>query len=166
MEQTIDALKRELRWLRFYSVLSCLVFTALLVMGFDNKETSLSESILKVKGLIVVDKNGIERVVIGSDFPDPISMGKRVPRGGEANDLMAGIMLHDAEGNERGGYMTSGFYPNIFLTFDQITGQQMMLLNEPFGGSSMMVNSGNGNSYMLSGSRDTIIQSITLTPKK
>jgi hypothetical protein len=72
-----------------------------------------SDSVLRVRGLVVVDERGTERVSIGTT--DPLVLGKRVSRG----EQFAGVLVFDAEGNERGGYGTddSG---NVFLTLDEV----------------------------------------------
>ncbi len=73
-----------------------------------------SES-LRVRELIVVDANGTPRVRIAAPLPDPIMLGKRSKRG----DSSSGVLLYDAEGNERGGYVTDE-ERNVALTLDEI----------------------------------------------
>jgi len=43
----------------------------------DTKNTT--DKILKVRGLVVVNQNSIERVWIGAPLPEPIILGNRMP---------------------------------------------------------------------------------------
>ena len=85
--------------------------------------------ILRVRGLVVVDGNGTERVRIQAPLPDPLILGKRFPRGGS----VSGILLSDEEGNERSGYVTSDGYPNVFFTLDSLARQHVLFITEPQG---------------------------------
>jgi hypothetical protein len=88
---------------------------------------------LRVRGIVVVDEKGTERIWIGAPVPDPLIMGKRHPRGGKAH----GIVLCDEEGNERSGYVTMDGYPNVMLTLDGMDQQHVLFLNEPQGTPSL-----------------------------
>jgi hypothetical protein len=70
----------------------------------DGKTLVLSE-------LTIVDSNGVVRARLGGNLPDA---NKEVPRGSR----IAGLLLYDATGQERGGYVT--FEPNghVGLTLD------------------------------------------------
>ena len=70
---------------------------------------------LQVREIVVVDANGTPRVRIAAPLPDPIMLGKRSKRGGD----VSGVLLYDAEGNERGGYVTDE-ERNVALTLDEI----------------------------------------------
>jgi hypothetical protein len=87
----------------------------MLVLGGAGRAAT-DDGILRVRGLIVEDANGVGRVVIGTNLPDPMLLGKRVKRGG----ALSGILLHDAEGNERGGYVTSDDGRGAALTLDEL----------------------------------------------
>lgn len=69
---------------------------------------------LRLRQLSIVDANGVERVRIGAPLPEPLMLGKRVPRDGS----LSGILLFDAEGTERTGYATGDSYPNVIFTLD------------------------------------------------
>ena len=71
---------------------------------------------LRVRELVVVDANGTPRVRIAAPLPDPIMLGKRSKRG----DAVSGLLLYDAEGNERGGYVTGDEGRDVALTLDEI----------------------------------------------
>lgn len=74
---------------------------------------------MRVTELVVVDKKGVERVRIGGDLPDAFIGGKRIPRGQQA----AGVLLYDASGGERSGYVTFEPSGNVGLTLDSKTSQ-------------------------------------------
>lgn len=73
-----------------------------------------ADSVLTLRGLVIVDETGQERVRVGTALPDPLLLGKRSARGGD----VAGILLFDAEGNERGGYVTGP--RSAALTLDEL----------------------------------------------
>jgi hypothetical protein len=104
-------------------------FVALAVRGLPPARTAADGGILKVRGLVVVDGNGVERVRIQAPLPDPLVLGKRFPRGG----AVSGILLSDEEGNERSGYVTSDGYPNVFFTLDSLARQHVLFITEPQG---------------------------------
>lgn len=83
------------------------------------QEQALKPSVLRVTELVVMDKKGVERVRIGGDLPDALIGGKRIPRGQQA----AGILLYDASGGERSGYVTFEPSGNVGLTLDSKTSQ-------------------------------------------
>jgi hypothetical protein len=82
------------------------------------------DGFLRVRGITVVDERGTERVVIGAPLPDPILLGRRSKRG----DPVSGILIFDAEGNERGGYGTGDRSRGAFLTLDQV-GRAALILD-------------------------------------
>jgi hypothetical protein len=84
--------------------LSAVAFFSWSKVGVAHAESVSSDSILRVRGLIVQDQNGIDRVYIGAPLPAPMVLGKRFKR----SIVGSGILILDAEGNERGGYITTG----------------------------------------------------------
>ncbi|HEX8247944.1 MAG TPA: hypothetical protein VF599_07220 [Pyrinomonadaceae bacterium] len=82
---------------------------------------------LRVSELVVVDSKGVERVRIGGDLPDAIIGGKRVPRGQQA----AGVVLYDASGGERSGYVTFEPSGNVGLTLDSRKEQIVSFIAAP-----------------------------------
>ena len=86
---------------------------------------------LRVRQLIVVDERGIERVRIGAPLPDPVIEGKRSKR----DDSIAGILIYDRDGDERGGYVTDNSAGNAFLTIDSKRQKQVTLVAYPAGGA-------------------------------
>ena len=100
-------------------------------------QTRKTDDILTVRGLIVVDERGVERVRISAPLPDPIVQGKRVPRQG----VVSGMLIFDADGDERGGYVTNT-RGDAFLTLDAKQGQQTIFLANRDGGANLSVWSG------------------------
>lgn len=141
------------------------IFNALLVINlivtswlsyslFKGYKTPLdfSEDILRVKGLVVTDSSGVERIIIGAHLPDPTFNGYRNYRGSEED--IAGVMLYDSEGQERGGYITDDGYGNVYLTLDSKTQQNALFIADPLGGGAMQVWGKNGNKISFSAGDD------------
>src|ERR1041385_161645 len=72
---------------------------AALVLTIAAATSKNSTDVVRVRKLIVVDENGVERIVIAAPLPDAQVLGKRLPRRSPAN----GIQINDTNGNERGG---------------------------------------------------------------
>jgi hypothetical protein len=109
--------------------------TFMFILGPRAGAADIGDKILKVRGLVVVDENGTERIWIGAPVPEPLILGKRMPRGGE----VSGIILFDSEGNERSGYVTSDGYPNVFFTLDSLGTQQVLFMAEPQGTPALLL---------------------------
>lgn len=104
-----------------------------------NAELNFSDKILKVRGIVVVDSLGIERVIVGSHLPEPnFSNGNRIAARGKGGSV-SGVMIYDHEGQERGGYVTDDGFGNAFLTLDSKTSQHFLLIAEPQGGTSLQL---------------------------
>lgn len=100
---------------------------------------------LRVRELAVVDGRGTERVLIGAPVPDPMIAGQRHKRDG----AVSGIVIADATGTERGGYVTADGYANALLTLDGQGFQTVLLLAEPNGATIFRIwNRGNGSVTM------------------
>ncbi|WP_047419537.1 hypothetical protein [Cellulophaga sp. Hel_I_12] len=128
-----------------------LAFTGFLAINqYLNRsiELDFSDEIIKAQGLVITDANGVERVIIGANLPDPQGHGNRFSRGGE----VSGIMLYDSEGQERGGYVTDNDYGNIFLTLDSKTSQRALFIAEPQGAATLQVWGNNGNKISIGAS--------------
>jgi hypothetical protein len=110
--------------------------------------------ILKVRGILVVDSLGIERVLVGAHLPEPnFSQGHRIQARGK-NGSVSGVMLYDAEGQERGGYVTDDYYGNAFLTLDSKTQQHFLLVAEPQGSTTFQLWSRNGENKISLSTED------------
>jgi len=129
------------------SMLNLILFSSYLFSFTSSKDKAtedLSNKILKVRGIVIVDSSGIERVIVGAHLPEPnFAAGSRT-KARKKNGSVSGVMLYDSEGQERGGYVTDDNYGNAFLTLDSKTAQQMLLIAEPQGAATMQVWSRNG----------------------
>lgn len=153
--ETIAKLERKNRRLTcgFYLllILSAAVFTAFVTIQKtdahnDSGNGIAPDSVLRVRGLIVTDANGKDRVQIGAPLPDPLLQGKRYKR----NGAVSGILMLDSEGNERSGYFTSDEPGTVALTLDTVAGQTAMFLaNDTRGANLQMFDRDNQSSVRL-----------------
>ena len=145
--------------------LNLLITGYLLISQILNRKLELdfSDKIISVRGLVVTDSLGVERVLIGSNLPDPQGHGNRFYRGGS----VTGIMLFDSEGQERGGYVTDNDYGNIFLTLDSKTSQRALFIAEPQGAATLQMWGNNGNKISIGAADEGIdVQIIENGEKK
>jgi hypothetical protein len=85
---------------------------------------------LTLRRLDIVDGNGTPRVILAAPVPPPTRFGKPGRRDGTAS----GVLIVDATGTERGGYLTGdGKEGNALLTLDAQGRQTVLLLAEPEG---------------------------------
>jgi len=103
------------------------------------------DGVLHVRGLVVEDQNGRERLRLGAPLPDPMIHGVRRKRMG----VVSGLLISDANGNERGGYVTADASSEAFLTLDSEDEQKMLLLANPKGGVNFVLTNNDGNSIQL-----------------
>ncbi|NVK52854.1 MAG: hypothetical protein HWD85_07950 [Flavobacteriaceae bacterium] len=153
---------------KFFKILLLFNLLATIILSavyFKKEETEkdFSNDILKVRGLVVVDSLGVERVIISSPLPDPTMHGYRISRGEYGS--VSGIMLYDSEGQERGGYVTDNNYGNIFLTLDSKTQQNALFIADPLGGAAIQVWGRNGNKISLSAGDENIYLDLTKNNK-
>jgi hypothetical protein len=129
----------KMKFFYLMSGLNIVMFSLYFLSLRDKYESNSNDKILKVRGLVVVDSLGIERVIIGAPLPTAqTSFGNRVyPR--EKGSGVYGVMLYDAEGQERGGYVTDDDYGNVFLTLDSKSGQHFLALAEPNGSAAIQL---------------------------
>lgn len=148
LSDSIKSLERKNRWLTLVVFFSFVIGFAYFLwqpaVNAHSSDSEYQEKILRVRGIVVVDENGTERVWIGAPVPEPLILGKRFPRGGS----MSGIILFDEEGNERSGYCTSNGYPNVLFTLDSIGQQQVLFMAEPQGDTALWLWNGE-NSFKL-----------------
>jgi hypothetical protein len=141
LKERIAVLERRSRWLRHAVVGLALLWSATVagVVTLVRTPVTLTaaqpgpDGILRVRGLIVEDGRGTPRVQIGAPLPDPPVLGKRISRGGTAH----GILIFDAEGNERGGYATFDESGIAVMTLDEIGSMVAQLSAGPTGGGHL-----------------------------
>lgn len=118
-----EQLQRQVQLLRTISIVSLVIALAALIVAWratDNASATreLPRSIT-VQELAVVDSNGVVRARLSGDVPDAVIKGRRMPRGGKAG----GLIIYDATGQERGGY----------VTFDEPAGTALLTLDTRHG---------------------------------
>lgn len=139
--ERINALDTALKRTRRIAGVGCLVaFAAGVMVSGHLVPSAFAQSngrTLTVRELTVVDEKGVPRVRLGAPLPDPLVMGKQVPRQG----VVSGLMIYDADGDERGGYVTEA-HGDAFLTLDAKQHQQAVFVANRDGGANLSVWSG------------------------
>jgi hypothetical protein len=157
-EETNRRLERLLR----LQLTAGVLLVALLVIGCVTAGTSkappsATPATLRLSEVVIVDAKGVERARLSGDLPDAVINGKRIPRGEKA----AGLILYDATGQERGGYVTWDPSGTIGLTLDTRTRQVAYFVADPDSGSALRMWNGKDEISLRSddeGSRLTAVQ--------
>lgn len=145
----LESLERTTRRLTRILVLTVVAAGAFVLMQLKASHLAYAQQnppdVLEVRELRVMDSRGVERVRIAGNLPDPIVEGKRVPRQG----AVAGVLIFDADGDERGGYVTNQ-NGDAFLSLDAKSFQQTLFIANRNGGANMSVWSGpnRNNNYV------------------
>jgi hypothetical protein len=158
--------KERVYYLTMAIALLAIVLSCLNLFGISKQD------IIRTKGIIVVDKDNRERILIGVPVPDTdgrirddlcngliildekgsdrLTLGSPTPNpqiGGKVSKRISpatGIQINDANGNERSGYgiMDNG---RVVLGLDHETGEGVMLFILPdMGYSGLLVNGKSG----------------------
>lgn len=110
-----------------------------LLLSFDTLKpktiSTYENNILKVRGIIVTDSNGVERVWIGAPATDPLSFGRRLNRGEGFN----GILMFDKTGTERSGYGTFDGSNAVGITLDESGRMVANFIAQDAGGVKLMI---------------------------
>jgi hypothetical protein len=125
----IARLEGQVRVLRTVLILG----TVAVFVGAWRSSAGQLPDTLRVRQITVVDANGTERVWIGAPVPDPIMQGKHMKRAAVAS----GIILLDAHGDERGGFLTSDTSSEIWVGLDSEKGQEATFLANAAGGAHL-----------------------------
>ncbi len=142
------ALKRDCQRMRFWLMGS--IALSVVAVGFgvirSQARPPSSDGVLHVRGLIVEDAHGVERVRLEAPLPDPMGVdGIRHPRSG----IISGLLISDAKGTERGGYVTADASDEAFFTLDSRKGQEVLFLANPDGGTNLDLFDKLGNEAQL-----------------
>ena len=130
---TNEALQKKI--LQLERRFNLLLLIAVVAVGSGIAAGRKEPDTLRLRQLSIVDANDVERVRIGAPLPEPTILGKRYHRDGP----ISGILLFDAEGNERTGYATSDDYPNVIFTLDSMATQHVLFMAEPQGSPTLMM---------------------------
>ncbi|MFN0011519.1 MAG: hypothetical protein ACKVS8_07735 [Phycisphaerales bacterium] len=117
---SLAQLQRRLRWIGAVAVAA---FLGMGLLGVTLWRQPWQSDELRLRSLTIVDEHGVPRVRVGGQLPDAVIDGKSVPRGDEA----AGVLIYDAGGQERGGYVTFRRSGNAVLTLDTKKGMVLLL---------------------------------------
>jgi len=136
----LATLERSNRRLRTSVVLIGLALSPLALLALyrspNLQPTSLQAAdSLRVRQLIVVDTMGVVRARLGAHLPDAVIDGRRLRRGED----IAGILLYDDGGRERGGYVTFSPSRNVALTLDTRERQVALFAADPDDGVAARV---------------------------
>ena len=149
LAQTLRANRRLVRCVKGLFVLWAVTVVGFLWLsreGSVRADSGPQDQVLKARGLVIVDEHGKTRVRIGAPLPEPIIMGKEQRR----DDSISGILIYDALGNERGGYVTDNSVGNAFLRLDSNIGQEATLMAYPQGGAEFGINDDEKNKVVMS----------------
>jgi hypothetical protein len=102
--------------------------------------------VVTAREIVIRDERGTTRARIAAPLPEPIMNGKVTKR----DDTVSCVMLYDAQGNERGGYVTDNSVGNAFLTLDSNNGQEVTLVAYPRGGAEFGINDDQQNKVTMS----------------
>lgn len=135
LESRVDRLERAnerlRRWLLGAGVLLALVVPGLVgwtAFGGDGARGNATFNELRVRQLVLEDEQGMPRLELTTDTPDPPLYGRRFLRQGGGQ---AGIIFYDGDGMEQGGLVT-GHRGGISMGVDSKAGQQGSLwVNAP-----------------------------------
>jgi hypothetical protein len=102
---------------RLWAVMAgmAMLFSALFVVEARMIRKAAHPESLTLRRLDIVDEHGTPRVILASPAPPPMRFGEVGRRDGS----VSGVLIDDATGTERGGYVTSdGGDANALLTLD------------------------------------------------
>lgn len=128
--EPMERIERLERRVRALTVALLLALAGFAITGF-RAQPQVTED-LRVRQITVIDEHGTERVWIGAPLPDPIVLGQRRKRAGP----MAGVVVLDKKGNERGGFGTSDA-GEVWLGLDSETAQEARFIVNPGGGGHL-----------------------------
>lgn len=106
--------------------------------------TAEPTDILRARGLVIEDENGVERIILGAPVPDP--PGADGPRAAP----LAGMIIIDGQGRERGGYGTIDASDETVLTLDAADGPEIFkVAGNPKSGATLWLSHQNGAAAAL-----------------
>lgn len=129
-ERSVTHLRRVIGAMAGAAALALGVAVTAFTVGPPSPRTIVSDTV-RTRSLIVTDGAGVSRVIIGAPLPNPVVNGKLVSRGDEAD----GIVLNDAAGRERSGYVTFAKYGVVALTLDTRSTQAAMFAADSMDGA-------------------------------
>lgn len=138
LERKVDDLKRSRR--RLQTIVGGMLLAAAAI-GLGALAATPVQDTIVARNIVIVDQDGTPRVLIGAPLPDPPILGRRVPRG----DVAHGILLFDATGSERGGYVTFDGSGVAMISVDTSTTMVGRLAAGPIGGGALLLRDEQGH---------------------
>lgn len=144
LQSDVQELQKAYRVQQWLLAASFVVIALFASVSFRRSQSD-KDGVMHVRGLVVEDGNQRERVRLGAPLPDPMIHGVRYKR----KTAISGLIISDAEGNERGGYVTSDQFGEAFFTLDSEDEQQVLFLANPKGGVNFDIFDSKGNDANL-----------------
>jgi hypothetical protein len=131
LEARVLKLQRSHSRLLVLTAVLAVTVVSLFLSSVRSIRASGTADVLRVRELVVVDENGVERVVIGAPLPGQWESGKVNTRRVARPSKQAGVLIYDKDGVERGGYVTEDIHDNALLTLDDKKRQEVLLVTGP-----------------------------------
>lgn len=137
LTDTLRSLERRQRRLSLVTAVlaAVVVVQGIRLVGFAQADPVASKGSLELESLAIVDAAGVVRVRLSGDLPDAVIDGRRIDRG----ERVAGVMLYDDTGQERGGYVTFSPSGNVALTLDTRREQAALFAADPVAGAALQL---------------------------
>jgi hypothetical protein len=125
---------------RLFLAVNVVLIILLVVVAFEfayrvHAQEKQDAKTLVLSELTIVDNHGVVRARLGGNLPDA---NKKIPRGSR----IAGLLLYDETGQERGGYVTFEPGGNVGLTLDNKGVMAAEFVAGPDTGSAIRLHSG------------------------
>ncbi len=125
---------------RLFLAVNVVLIILLVVVAFEfayrvHAQEKQDAKTLVLSELTIVDNHGVVRARLGGNLPDA---NKKIPRGSR----IAGLLLYDETGQERGGYVTFEPWGNVGLTLDNKGVMAAEFVAGPDTGSAIRLHSG------------------------
>ena len=123
----VNQLRSRVNLLTKIVSIQSIVLGAILFIAAKKNDSTVDT--IRAHHVIIVDDHDVQRVHLGAPVPEPIVQGRTMKR----DEPAAGVMIYDAAGNERGGYITDNNPKggNALLTLDNATEQAVTLVAYP-----------------------------------
>jgi hypothetical protein len=129
IQQQLDLIRKQLRYLKWYAIISSLLVSIFLLSAFRKSGTGGIIESLRAEKIEIVEADGTVKLSLFNKkhLPTAVIDGRKLTRegGGEA-----GLMFYNEEGEECGGLIYNGAKGNneASLTFDKYKQDQVLQL--------------------------------------
>jgi hypothetical protein len=131
---SVSSIRREIRFLKLYAVVSTLLFTVLILSAFGAVRKQQRLTVLDVERINIIEADGSLRMVLSNRArsPGPVLRGEPF---GYPGGNRPGLIFYNDEGTENGGLISAGqrlpdgrVEASHSLTFDQYEQDQIIAL--------------------------------------